>query len=154
MKSLPVFLPPCLQEVFRQLRLLPPRKLKLLPRTRQLPPQPRRSRCNMLEQELAVVRLKVPELPPKLARQAVELVQKLRTMELRKFPSISETLDWAKALVMLNADSLDKKTLESTLSVLLKHESDLQQARRQLFNASPPRDRRSDSPFGAARWQN
>jgi MoxR-like ATPase len=106
-----------------------------------------------LEQELAVVRLKVPELSPKLARQAVELVQKLREMELRKSPSISETLDWAKALVTLNADSLDKATLDSTLSVLLKHENDLQQARRQLFNP-PSRDRRSDNPFGTPRWQN
>src|SRR5512144_2198703 len=83
-----------------------------------------------LEQELAVVRLKVPELSPKLARQAVELVQNLRSMDLRKSPSISETLDWAKALVTLNADALDKKTLENTLSVLLKHEADLQRARR------------------------
>src|SRR5512143_2702768 len=89
-----------------------------------------------VDQELSVVRLKVPELAPKLARQAVELVQRLRGMDLRKSPSISETLDWAKALVTLNAQSLDAKTLESTLSVLLKHESDLQQARRQLL--SPP----------------
>lgn len=108
-----------------------------------------------LEQELAVVRLKVPELSPKLARQAVELVQKLRTLELRKSPSISETLDWAKALVTLNAENLDKPTLDSTLSVLLKHESDLQQARRQLFNTSSrDRDRRQDNNFGTPRWQN
>ena len=60
-----------------------------------------------LEQELAVVRLKVPELNGKLAQQAVELVQKLRDLDLRKSPSISETLDWAKALVALNAKSLD-----------------------------------------------
>src|SRR5512138_3206441 len=106
-----------------------------------------------IEQELAVVRLKVPELSPKLARQSVELVQKLRTMDMRKSPSISETLDWAKALVTLNADNLDKKTLESTLSVLLKHESDLQSARRQLFNP-PSRDRRQDNSLGSARWQN
>src|SRR3970040_416080 len=52
-----------------------------------------------VEQELAVVRLKVPDLSPKLARQVVELVQNLRNMDLRKSPSISETLDWAKALV-------------------------------------------------------
>jgi MoxR-like ATPase len=106
-----------------------------------------------LEQELAVVRLKVPELSPKMARQAVELVQKLRSMELRKSPSISETLDWAKALVTLNADSLDKATLESTLSVLLKHESDLQSARRQLFNPTS-RDRRPDNPLNSPRWSN
>ena len=49
-----------------------------------------------MEQELAVVRLKVPELSPKLARQAVELVHQMRTMDLSKSPSISETLDWAK----------------------------------------------------------
>src|SRR5512140_295397 len=59
------------------------------------------------EQELAVVRLKVPELQPKLAKQAVELVHKLRTLDLRKSPPISETLDWAKALVTLNAHNLD-----------------------------------------------
>ncbi len=107
-----------------------------------------------MEQELAVVRLKVPELSPKLARQAVELVQNLRNMDLRKSPSISETLDWAKALVALNADNLDKATLETTLSVLLKHESDLQRAKRQLFN-TPSQNRRQDSGFGIApRWQN
>jgi MoxR-like ATPase len=104
-----------------------------------------------LEQELAVVRLKVPELSPRLARQAVELVQKLRGMDLRKSPSISETLDWAKALVTLNADNLDNKTLETTLSVLLKHESDIQRARQQLF-APPPQPRRGDPP--PTRWQN
>jgi MoxR-like ATPase len=106
-----------------------------------------------LEQELAVVRLKVPELSPKLAHQAVELVQKPRTMDLRKSPSISETLDWAKALVTLNANALDKQTLETTLSVLLKHESDIQQARRQLFSPTP-RDRRQDNNLGPTRWQN
>lgn len=89
-----------------------------------------------IEQELAVVRLKVPELSPKLAHQAVELVQSLRAMDLRKSPSISETLDWAKALVELNARSLDKKTVENTLSVLLKHEADLQRARRLLQRPS------------------
>jgi len=85
-----------------------------------------------LEQELNVVRLKVPELNPKLAQQAVALVQQLRDLDLRKSPSISETLDWAKSLVALNAKSLDAKTLETTLSVLLKHETDLQKVRRRM----------------------
>lgn len=85
-----------------------------------------------IEQEMAVVRLKAPQLAPKLARQAVELVHNLRSMDLRKSPSISETLDWAKALIALNAKSLDVQTLETTLSILLKHESDLQRARRWL----------------------
>jgi len=84
------------------------------------------------EQELAVVRLKVPELNAKLARQAVELVQKLRSLDLRKSPSISETLDWAKSLVTLNAKGLDKATLDNTLNVLLKHESDLNKVKRRM----------------------
>ena len=103
-----------------------------------------------LEQELSVVRMKVPELSPKLARQAVELVHKLRTMDLRKSPSISETLDWASALVTLNAENLDNPTLETTLSVLLKHESDLQRARRQFFAPS----RRTGGEFDPKAWQN
>ena len=89
-----------------------------------------------IDQELAVVRLKVPELSPKLARQSVELVHELRSLDLRKSPSISETLDWAKSLVALNADRLDAETLETTLSVLLKHERDLQRVRRQLRRQS------------------
>jgi MoxR-like ATPase len=83
-----------------------------------------------LDAELRVVRLKVPDLAPSLAKQAVEFVQKLRRIDLKKSPSVSETLDWAKALVLLNAKSLDPKTLDSTLSILLKHESDLQRAKR------------------------
>lgn len=88
-----------------------------------------------VEQELNVVRMKVPDLAPKLASQAVKLVQQLRTLELRKSPSISETLDWAKALVALNADTLDEQTLENTLTILLKHESDIKRARNQINNA-------------------
>jgi len=106
-----------------------------------------------LEQELAVVRLKVPELSPKLARQAVEMVQRLRTIDLRKAPSISETLDWAKALVALNAHNLDESTLKRTLTVLLKHESDLQRVRRQLID--PPPERRSSGEDPDIRsWKN
>jgi MoxR-like ATPase len=93
-----------------------------------------------IDQELAVVRLKVPELAPKLARQAVELVHQLRNMDLRKSPSISETLDWAKALVTLNARQLDQQTLETTLSVLLKHESDLQRVKGEMTRTEPAPD--------------
>jgi len=91
-----------------------------------------------LDEELAVVRLKVPDLNPKLAKQAVEFVQKLRKNDMRKSPSISETLDWANALVALNAQHLDKDILEDTLSVLLKHEADLQKTRRQILAPPPP----------------
>ncbi len=84
------------------------------------------------EAELDIVRLKVPNLSPQLARQAVEVVQQLRHMDLRKVPSISETLDWARALVTLNAKSIDEETMRNTLTVLLKYETDVQRARRLL----------------------
>lgn len=84
------------------------------------------------EAELDIVRLKVPNLNPELARQAVEVVQQLRHMDMRKVPSISETLDWARALVTLNAKSIDEETMRNTLTVLLKYEADVQRARRLL----------------------
>lgn len=83
--------------------------------------------------ELNIVRTRVPGISEKLASQAVEVVQSLRGLDLKKNPSVSETIDWAKALMMLNADAIDQKTLETTLTVLLKHESDVQKARRALI---------------------
>ena len=99
--------------------------------------------------ELNIVKLRVPDLNDKLARQTVEVVQGMRRLDLKKNPSVSETIDWARALVMLNADNIDAKTLETTLTVLLKHESDVQKARRQLqqgreVDVQRPRRRRSD----------
>jgi MoxR-like ATPase len=91
------------------------------------------------EEELRIVQLKVPGMAPKLAQQAVELVQRLRKMDLKKSPSVSETLDWARALLLLNAQALDPQTLEQTLTVLLKHEADLQRAQR-LIQPRNPRD--------------
>lgn len=92
--------------------------------------------------ELDIVRLKVPNLSPQLAKQAVEVVQQLRHMDLRKVPSISETLDWARALVTLNAKSIDEETMRNTLTVLLKYEADVQRARRLLGgNGGRRRDR-------------
>lgn len=85
-----------------------------------------------VETELQIVRLKVPDLGPELAGQAVEVVRRLRGLDLKKDPSISETLDWARALVALNASSLSKETLDNTLAVLLKHENDVMRARRAL----------------------
>jgi MoxR-like ATPase len=105
-----------------------------------------------LDEELRVVRLRVPDLNPKLARQAVEFVQKLRRADMRKSPSISETLDWAHALLALNAGNIDKETLDGTLSVLLKHEADLEKTRRQMSQATslakegPGRDNLRENP--------
>lgn len=84
------------------------------------------------DEELRIVRLKVPDLAPELARQVVEIVQSLRALDLKKNPSVSETLDWARALVTLNTRSLDSQTLDNTLTVLLKYEADVERARRAL----------------------
>lgn len=89
-----------------------------------------------LEQELEVVTTKVPELDPALTRQAVTMVQELRRLDLRKQPSISETLDWARSLLALNASRLDTQVLQDTLSVLLKHERDLAQIQRRIPSES------------------
>ncbi len=83
-----------------------------------------------VESELRIVKRKVPALAPELARQAVEVVQRLRRLDLKKHPSVSETLDWAKALLMLNAKSIDPNTLDHTMTVLLKHEHDIVRVRR------------------------
>ncbi len=85
-----------------------------------------------IEVELQIVRLKVPNLSPRLARQAVETVHRLRELDLKKHPSVSETLDWARALMTLNAPALSKDVLDNTLTVLLKHEADVLRARRVL----------------------
>lgn len=100
-----------------------------------------------VETELRIVRLKVPDLAPQLARQAVELVQRLRQLDLKKHPSVSETLDWARALVALNARLLDRETLENTLTVLLKHESDVLRARRAIGGGREPREDDEEEPF-------
>ncbi|MEZ4582855.1 MAG: MoxR family ATPase [Caldilineaceae bacterium] len=86
---------------------------------------------------------------PKLAQQAVTLVHKLRGSGPCVSPSISETLDWAKSLVSLNAKQLDAETLQNTLSVLLKHETDLQKST-PAYRKSPPAAR---STWTTTRWR-
>jgi MoxR-like ATPase len=81
------------------------------------------------ERELAIVRARVPEAAEALAASVVAAVAKLRALELKKPPSISETLDWVRALAVLNADRLDPTLLDETLNVVLKYESDVQRAR-------------------------
>ncbi|WP_242345576.1 AAA family ATPase [Anaeromyxobacter terrae] len=81
------------------------------------------------ERELAIVRAKVPEAAEALARAVVAAVGKLRTLDLKKAPSIAETLDWIRALAVLNATELDAALLDDTLNVVLKYEADLSRAR-------------------------
>ena len=84
------------------------------------------------DEELEIINLKVPHLDAKMATQAVQVVQQLRNMDLRKLPSISETIDWARALLTLNAKEIDQETLSDTLNVLLKYETDIRKARRKM----------------------
>ena len=84
------------------------------------------------ETELEIVRLKAPDLDEAVARQVVAVVDRLRQMSLKKSPSISETLDWAAALVALCVNNLSDDVLDQTLSVLLKYERDLDLAREKL----------------------
>jgi MoxR-like ATPase len=80
-------------------------------------------------EELEIIRLKVPEIPKKLAEAVVTAVQRIRAMELRKPPSVSESLDWARSLVILNAEALDPALVESTLTMLVKYEKDLERVK-------------------------
>jgi MoxR-like ATPase len=75
--------------------------------------------------EERIVATRVPGIEAKLTRELVAFVQTLRTLELRKTPSISETVDWARALILLHAEALDPDLVRETLSVLLKFEQDI-----------------------------
>jgi MoxR-like ATPase len=82
--------------------------------------------------ESAIVAARVPDIDARLARQLVAFVQELRTLDLKKLPSISETLDWARALVLLHGADLDRQLVRETLNVILKFEADIAVAERQL----------------------
>jgi MoxR-like ATPase len=81
------------------------------------------------ERELAIVRARVPEAAEALARAVVAAVAKLRALDLKKPPSISETLDWIRALVLLNAERLDAGLVDDTLNLVLKYEADVARAK-------------------------
>ncbi|MGH9089543.1 MAG: AAA family ATPase [Acidimicrobiales bacterium] len=88
-----------------------------------------------LEREREIVRSRVPGITGELADQVARIVRSLRTLELRKAPSVSETLDWARTLVVLGAESIDAAGARDTLHVLLKHQSDIERAARELLAA-------------------
>src|SRR5271169_6447872 len=84
------------------------------------------------DQELAIVKLKVPEAAEKLAEEVVNVVQSLRKLDLKKTPGISETLDWVKALTLLNVQSLDNALVDETLDTIVKYEGDVRKAQEEL----------------------
>jgi MoxR-like ATPase len=84
------------------------------------------------EREREIVLSRVPDLAPALAEQLVRTIRALRALELKKSPSISETLDWAQTLLELGLDTLDESAVRSTLGVVLKHASDQERAAAEL----------------------
>ena len=83
-------------------------------------------------QELAIVRAKAPEAAANLAEEVVNVVQSLRKIDLKKTPGISETLDWVKALTLLNIKSLDEDLVNDTLDTIVKYEGDVRKAQEEL----------------------
>lgn len=82
--------------------------------------------------ERDILEIKVPEADASLAAEVVKLVHGLRELDLKKPPSISETLDWTRALVLMNVDSLEDDVVRTTLSTILKYEGDLRKGESQL----------------------
>jgi MoxR-like ATPase len=78
-----------------------------------------------LEHELAIVRLHAPDLPETIARRLVEVVGMVRELDLKKPPSIAESIDWARALLLLGVDDIDADVFADTMSVIVKHRTDM-----------------------------
>jgi MoxR-like ATPase len=84
------------------------------------------------ELEMRILDQKVPEIDKRLAKDLVSLMHSIRDLDLKKVPSISETLDWARSLMALNATDLDEAMVTDTLNVILKYEGDINKAQKEL----------------------
>src|SRR5882757_6636369 len=78
-----------------------------------------------VDRELEIVKLHAPDLDDGLARRLVEVVHMVRSLDLKKPPSIAESIDWARALLLIGADDIDRETFESTMSIIVKHRTDI-----------------------------
>jgi MoxR-like ATPase len=78
-----------------------------------------------VERELEIVHLHAPELDAQIARKLVEVIHMVRALDLKKPPSIAESIDWARALLLLGAEDVDGAVLEKTMSIIVKHRTDL-----------------------------
>ena len=85
-----------------------------------------------LEREKEIVLAKVPGVPANLADQIARVVRSIRQLDLKKAPSVSETLDWARTLLLLNIETIDEKTAKETLHILLKYQTDIAKATKEL----------------------
>src|SRR5215212_7477433 len=78
-----------------------------------------------VERELEIVRLHAPDVSETVAKKLVEVIHMVRGLDLKKPPSIAESIDWARALLLLGADDIDRAVFERTLSIIVKHRTDL-----------------------------
>src|SRR5688572_17555941 len=85
-----------------------------------------------LEREKEIVLTRVPDISDHLADQIVRIVRSIRSIELKKHPSVSETLDWAQTLVLLGIENIDAEQAKDTLHILLKYQSDITKATKEL----------------------
>jgi MoxR-like ATPase len=89
-----------------------------------------------LERERDIVRARVPGISEELSDQVARIVRSLRTLELRKAPSVSETLDWARTLVLLGVETIDAAGAKDTLHILLKYQADIDRASKELLSSA------------------
>jgi MoxR-like ATPase len=99
-----------------------------------------------VQREMEIIRLKVPGADEKLASEVVQLLHRLRKLDLKKRPSISEALDWVKALTLLNIKSLDDRLVAETLSTVMKYEADIRKAQEELKEYLAVRKARMSTP--------
>jgi len=78
-----------------------------------------------VEREMEIVRLHAPEIDDRLARRLIEVIHMVRQLDLKKPPSIAESIDWARALLLLGADDIDRDLFERTMSIIVKHRTDI-----------------------------
>ncbi|MET0557055.1 MAG: MoxR family ATPase [Solirubrobacterales bacterium] len=78
-----------------------------------------------VEREMEIVRLHVPELSETLTRRLVEVIEMVRALDLKKPPSIAESIDWARTLLLMGAEDIDKQTFEQSMSIIVKHRTDI-----------------------------
>ena len=78
-----------------------------------------------LEREMEIVRLHAPDLSETLARRLVEVVRMVRGLDLKKPPSIAESIDWARTLLLMGADDIDQETFKQSMSIIVKHRTDI-----------------------------
>ena len=78
-----------------------------------------------VEREMEIVLLHAPEMPRELARRLVEVIEMVRDLDLKKPPSIAESIDWARTLLLMGVDDIDRETFNSSMSIIVKHRTDI-----------------------------